>query len=187
MTDRIDALERLQKLRESGAITEAEFDREKAALLEQPESSPATIEPPSAHGPRSTGRVPIWALLAAGAVLLALIVGAMLLLRSSDGGRASGDDVTARAEANESAPVNAVEAAPAPTIRSRPETEQLAAAFRAAFGNRPTRQVGQADITYRPGTLLWIGERAVLISDGTNPHECHACAGMVAVHALLPA
>lgn len=82
------------------------------------------------------------------------------------------------------APVN--EAAPAAVsgIRARPEAEQLAAAFAAAFGGNGSRSVGDSEYRYRPGGLVWIGERAVLVSAGTNSQDCHACAGTLAVHYL---
>lgn len=82
------------------------------------------------------------------------------------------------------APVN--QAAPAaPTgIRARPEAEQLAAAFAAAFGGNGARSVGDNRYRYQPAGLTWIGDRAVLVSAGTNPDDCHACAGTLAVHYL---
>lgn len=177
MTDHIEALERLQKLRESGAITEAEFEREKQRLL----------QPPAAAAPRT----PSWVWIAGGAaaiLLVALVV--ILLLRRESG-----------ADGNESASANVVSApapaanlvAPAPVetgIRTRPPAEQLAAAFRTAFGadRRARREVAElGTIIYRPGGLRWIGPRAVLVSPGRAAEESHAASGAMAVHYLEPA
>lgn len=199
MTDRIEALERLQRLRESGALSDEEFAREKAALLGH-----ADVVPPAAPvaaiaegaateaaseiyaAPEHQGP-PLW-LLAGGALLLiVIVVGAMLLLRGG-GGDQQTFDVNAAAPVNTvaEAPANVAEPAPPSGIRTRPQAEQLAAAFRTAFGGRPTREMEDAEITFRPGTLLWVGDHAVLISNGTNAEECHVCAGMVAVHHLYP-
>ena len=183
MTDRIEALERLQRLRESGALSEEEFAAEKAALLGRADAvadSTTTIV-------TAAGRRPAWLVPAiVGALLLLLIVAAILILRGG-GDEADTVAVDVPASPSEAQPQNAVTPAPEREIRSRPEAEQLAVAFRTAFGNRPTRTIDEAAISYRPGSLIWIGERAVLISNGTNAEECHACAGMVSVHYLAPA
>ena len=81
-------------------------------------------------------------------------------------------------------PVNQAGPAPAAGIRARSEREQLAAAFAAAFGANGARSVGDNDYRYDAGGLVWIGERAVLVSAGTNGQDCHACAGTLAVHYL---
>jgi len=85
------------------------------------------------------------------------------------------------------APVNQTAPAPSAGIRARPEREQLAAAFAAAFGANGSRSVGDNDYRYEAGGLVWIGDRAVLVSPGTNSQDCHACAGTLAVHYLEPA
>ena len=76
-----------------------------------------------------------------------------------------------------------------PAMRDRPAADQLALAFRAAFGRAgaATRSVEGSELVYRPGELRWIGDRAVLVSPGTNREDCHACAGALAVHYLEPA
>jgi hypothetical protein len=79
-------------------------------------------------------------------------------------------------------------AAPPATIRARSAREQLVAAFAAAFGGgRATREVDRVSYTYRPGGLIWIGERAILVSPGANRDDCHACAGTLAIHYLVAA
>jgi hypothetical protein len=194
MTDRIEALERLQRLRETGALTEEEFAAEKAALLGRADAA-AEVRP--AEGATETTTVavkmrrPEWLIpaIVAGA-LLVFIVAALLILRGGGGGGDTPGDTGATVNAAAPAPappvVNEVQPAPEPAIRSRPASEQLAAAFATAFGGRATRTVDEAEIRFRPGSLTWIGNRAVLVSNGTNSEECHACAGMVAVHYLTP-
>jgi hypothetical protein len=61
---------------------------------------------------------------------------------------------------------------------------QLARAFEAAFG-----KAGQAQLTtyeetriYRPSRLLRAGDKLVLLSEGKNVSDCHACSGAVAIH-----
>lgn len=125
----------------------------------------------------ANGRL-LW--VAAGAFLLGVVAVVIVLLMRRD----------------EAAPppVRTAQAAvPAPPpepadIRSRPAAAQLAAAFEAAFHGRPpaTRMVGDNEIVYRPARLLWIGERAVLVSAGANSFGCHVCAGLLAVHYLEP-
>ncbi|HEY0011596.1 MAG TPA: SHOCT domain-containing protein [Allosphingosinicella sp.] len=199
MTDRIEALERLQRLRESGALSDEEFRQEKAALLgggDAPLPGPPTAAiaeggaadaaaqiyaPPGRRGP------PLW-MMAAGAILLiAVVVGAMFLLRGGGGRETFDAGSIPPANVVADPPANATASAPEPVgIRTRPEAEQLAAAFRAAFGGQPVRDADDGEITYRAARLLWVGERAVLISNGSNAEECHVCAGAVAVHHLLP-
>lgn len=131
--------------------------------------------------PTGTGRGRL-ALIAVGAFILgALTVLLFALLRRDEGAEAA---PSARAAAaNQAAPVQA-EA----DVRTRPRSEQLAAAFEAAFGGRSpaTRRVGGETIAYRPAGLRWVGDRAVLVSTGNNAQDCHACAGWIAIHYLAP-
>lgn len=173
MTDHIEALERLQRLRESGALSDAEFEREKERLLLPAVATAARPQP--------------WIWIAGGAAALLLVVVLAILLLRREG----------RTQGNESASANLVTApapeasvtAPAPveaSIRTRPPAEQLAAAFRTAFGRdrSATRRADGATITYTPGGLRWIGDRAVLVSPGRSSEACHACDGALAVHYL---
>ena len=198
MTERIEALERLQRLRESGALSDEEFQQEKAALLGRGEApfpgppaaaiaeSGAADAAAEIYAPRGRRGPPLWMMLGAVLLLLALVAAAMLLLRGGGEPQAFDTD-TAPPAAPVAEPVNLTSAAPEPAgIRARPEPEQLAAAFRAAFAGRPVRDAEDGEITYRPARLLWAGNRAVLISNGSNAEECHVCAGVVAVHHLLP-
>jgi hypothetical protein len=63
---------------------------------------------------------------------------------------------------------------------------QLGKAFEAAFGKS-----GQAELTagddrriFRPSRLLRVGDKYVLLSEGTNVSDCHVCAGALAIHYL---
>lgn len=77
---------------------------------------------------------------------------------------------------------------PIPPAKALPQSEQLALAFRAAFGSdrEARRTVGENSYVYTPERLEWVGNRAMLISLGRNPDDCHACSGAMAIHYLLP-
>ena len=179
MTDRIEALERLQRLRESGALSEDEFEREKAALFAPPREAVTVAAP-------GRGGVPGWALAAGAAAILLIAVAAALLMRRGGEREASDVNVAASAPQPQNVQANAVEPAPPSGIRTRPAAEQLRAAFRTAFGSdrSASRTSEGARITYTPGGLRWIGPRAVLVSAGRSDQDCHACSGAIAVHYL---
>lgn len=92
---------------------------------------------------------------------------------------------------NQAAPSQTSEAsAPAqPAVRALPIEEQRTLAFKAAFGGEKASvvEVGDERLRYSPGKLVWIGDRAVLLSPGENLDECHACTGALAIHYLAPA
>ena len=79
MTDHIEALERLAKLHQSGALTDAEFAAQKARLLEGRIEPTAPVYPAapaySAEPTTSDGIQPLWLLLGA---LLAVGLGVLL-------------------------------------------------------------------------------------------------------------
>lgn len=126
----------------------------------------------------------IW--IAGGAAAVVLIALVLILLTRGESGTGGNES----ASANIVAPAPTANlAAPAPVeagIRTRPHAQQLAAAFRTAFGRdrRATRRIDGAIITYTPGGLRWIGDRAVLVSPGQSDQQCHACDGALAVHYL---
>ena len=174
MTDHIEALERLQKLRESGALTGAEFERREKERL---------LRPPAAAAPRP----PSWIWIAGGAAAIVLIALLVVLLTRPESEPEGNGAASANVMAAPAPAANAVAPVPVETgIRTRPEREQLAAAFRAAFGRdrRATRMVDGANVTYTPGGLRWLGDRAVLVSPGRSDQQCHACSGALAVHYL---
>jgi hypothetical protein len=70
------------------------------------------------------------------------------------------------------------------TIRQLPAADQLSRAFDAAFGTSTILSVDGERLSFEPSRLLWIGDRAVLLSSGTNAEDCHACTGALAIHYL---
>jgi hypothetical protein len=188
MSDRYDALERLQRLRESGALTDDEFQAEKRRLLGH-DSAPMyeQVTQIDAGAPNRSKAI-LYVLLALGAVAIA--VGAGLLIgrgaRPDDSGIVN---LSATAPAEASAEQNMIQPPPQ-DVRSLTEAEQRARAFAAAFPGshgQATGQVNGQNVVYRPATLRWIGDRAVLISPAKATGDCHACAGTLAVHYLKAA
>lgn len=186
MSERYDALERLQRLRESGALTDEEFQAEKRRLLGH-DMAPASerVTEVETEAPRS--RTPLYVLLGAGGIAIA--VGLGLLLGRTAGG--SHDEGIVNLPAPAEAPVDTslLNAAPpqAQDVRSLPKGEQLGRAFAAAFGGAQGQATAAAhgqNVVYKPKDLFWIGDRAVLISAGPSTEDCHACAGALAVHYL---
>lgn len=127
----------------------------------------------------------IWA--AVGSFLLGgAIMGLVIFLWLGRGGEAGPVEPPTRVQAN------AGQAAVVPSgrdIRTRPDGEQLAAAFQAAFGRRGSARQDTGDQTYiyHPAKLVWTGDRAALISLGENAETSHAASGTMAVHYLSPA
>jgi hypothetical protein len=176
MLERIEALERLTRLKDQGALNEEEFARQKALLLDDAPETPATRP-----------RVRVVALGVSGAVIIAAS-GAMAWWLF---GRPTIDEQKVGSVTNIAAalPPIAMPAAPrTPDIRTLPADEQLARAFEAAFGRRgrATKTVDGSRLIYSPGRLIWVSDRAVLISPGRNEQDCHACAGTLAIHYLTP-
>jgi hypothetical protein len=190
MSERYDALERLQRLRESGALTDEEFQAEKRRLLGY-DNGPAVervTEVEAGDGKRS--RTWLYVLLGAGGLAIAIVVG-LLVGRTANSGHDEGI-VNLPAPAEAPADTNLLNAAPpqAQDIRTLPKAEQLARAFAIAFGGahgQATVKADQWNVVYKPKDLFWIGDRAVLISAGPSTEDCHACAGALAVHYLKAA
>jgi hypothetical protein len=161
-------LERLQHLRETGALTDEEFEKEKSALLTQ-------------------RRLVWW--VAGGAVITTIAAAAIMF----------GPQNTRPPTANPTRPKSGTPdrtsslAAAAPvvekTIRDQPMREQMMAAFKTAFGQLPPTKVKTSDAVrvFRPTSLIWLGDRAILLSEGTNVSDCHACTGALAIHYLAAA
>jgi hypothetical protein len=186
MNDRYDALERLQRLRESGALTDEEFQTEKRRLLA------AEAEPLREHRTqvsveeRPRSKTPIYLLLGGGGLAIA-VAAALLIGRGSRGDDSGIVNLSATAPAENAADMNLLQGPPpVQDVRSLTKQEQLGRAFAAAFGS-PLQAKGDVNgqaVVYRPGTILWIGDRAVLISPAKATDDCHACAGTLAVHYL---
>ena len=190
MSSRYEELERLQRLRTSGALSDAEFELEKKRLLggaaPEPAAAPTTAVA-SEPGADNRKRNIVYAMAAIVGVTVAILAG--LWLGSDVGGGKSAPEANVSIAQDAPAPVeNVVVATPTLDVRSMPAPEQLSRAFAAAFGTAgaATLDLGGRTLSYRPGKLIWVGDRAVLLSPGTASDNCHACVGALAVHYLVP-
>lgn len=193
MSSRYDELERLQRLRESGALTDAEFEAEKRRLLGHQSIAPEdeAVEAEAEPGPPS--RRPIW--IGLGLAALAVAVAAGLWFGNLVGGAGSGYESGnfALPQENVAAVENAIEAEAVPDVRKLPPEEQLARAFEAAFGSRGEAVLAvpgngaDEDVRYAPGRLIWLSFGPVLVSEGKVQDPAHASAGRIAIHYLKPA
>lgn len=201
MSSRYDELERLQRLRESGALTDEEFQIEKRRLLGHGESEPAERPlPPVREGTvvveeeAKASRLPL-ILIIAGIAIIVAIVGGLLLGRVVGGG---GSGNTAIQDLpmpeNEVADENLIQPSAAPDVATLGPQEQLAKAFEAAFGRPGSATVpaeagaqdGAESVTYRPGRLLQTPFGPVLVSEGKVPEAAQVNGGRIAVHYLRP-
>ncbi|HEX5182153.1 MAG TPA: SHOCT domain-containing protein [Allosphingosinicella sp.] len=194
MNRRYDELERLQRLREQGALTEEEFQAEKRRLLGNMPASGAALPPTDDQGEvideeaRRSRRV-LYSILAGIGLIVAVAIG-VLLGRTVIGGQAPPEANVAMPENEASAADENLIAPPPPTdVRTMPMQEQLTRAFAAAFNAKDQAQVqiGGRTFVYHPGRLFWVGDKAVLISPASGAGACPDCAGTVAVHYLTPA
>jgi hypothetical protein len=167
LNSKLANLERLQRLREAGALSESEFESQKSALLAQ-------------------RRLPWW--IAGGALIAAIVVAVAAFMGFQSARLQTGAPVTNAKIRASAPPPPLVATAPATekTIRDRPIHEQMTAAFKTAFGQLPPAKMKTNDAVrvFRPTRLLWLGDRAVLLSEGTNVSDCHACTGSLAIHYL---
>ncbi|HEX8308194.1 MAG TPA: SHOCT domain-containing protein [Allosphingosinicella sp.] len=195
MSSRYDELERLQRLRESGALTDEEFQAEKRRLLAHRDIGRADEVAPGAEVVETEARAPsrrrLWIILGLAGLAVAIVAG-LLLGRMSGGGDDGIIDLPMPAE-NEAADSNLVQSKALPDIRALPPEEQLARAFEAAFGSRGEAVLsvpgdGQDEgVRYAPGRLIWPAFGPVLISEGKVQDPAHVSAGKIAVHYLKPA
>jgi hypothetical protein len=192
MSSRYDELERLQRLRESGALSEEEFQAEKRRLLGNGAEPGA---PPSRHDPigivdedASRSRNALLIVLGVIGLLIAVAIGAFVG-HGIMGGRAAPEANVSLPENDATADENLIAPPPPTDIRTMPMQEQLARAFAAAFGakDQAQLQIGGRTLVYHPGRLFWVGDKAVLISPASGAGDCRDCAGTVAVHYLTPA
>lgn len=185
MSSRYDELERLQRLRESGALTDEEFEAEKRRLLGHQAVAPEDAAEAVAPGSRRR----LWIVLGAAGLLVAVVAG-IFWGRMSGGG----DEIVElpMPEQNVAAETNLVEAEPVPGVQKLPADEQLARAFEAAFGSRGEAVLAvpgegaDEDVRYAPGRLLWPAFGPVLVSEGKVQDPAHVSAGKIAVHYLKP-
>lgn len=184
MSSRYDEIERLQRLRESGALTDEEFQLEKRRLLGHETIAPVADDSPEPVGP---SRRRLWIILAVAALVLA--IGAGIYFGRTSGGDDGIIDLPMPTE-NEAADANLVEAKALPDVRALAPEEQLARAFEAAFGSRGEAVLSVAsdgadeDVRYAPGRLVWLPFGPVLVSEGKVQDPAHASAGKIAIHYL---
>jgi hypothetical protein len=192
---RYDELERLQRLRESGALTDAEFQGEKRRLLGH-ETVPSEQPVPEAEAEAEpVSRRPLYIII--GLAALAVAVAAGLWLGNLVGGGGTGESGNAVAvEENVAQDTNLIEAkTAAPDVRTLPAQEQLDRAFLAAFGTHgdallkvdaEQTEKYTEDVHYTPGRLIWPGFGPVLLSEGKVEDGPHVSAGRIAIHYLKP-
>ncbi|HEX8450435.1 MAG TPA: SHOCT domain-containing protein, partial [Allosphingosinicella sp.] len=191
MSSRYEELERLQRLRESGALTDEEFQAEKRRLLGHRSAAPEAERETVEAEPRAPSRRRLWIALGAAGLLVAIVAG-LIWGRMSGGGDDGIIDLPMPTE-NEASDSNLVEAKALPDVRSLAPQEQLARAFEAAFGSRGEAVLsvpgdGQDEgVRYAPGRLIWPAFGPVLISEGKVQDPAHVSAGKIAVHYLKPA
>jgi Short C-terminal domain len=191
MSSRYDELERLQRLRESGTLTDEEFQSEKRRLLGHETIAPEQEAAETLAEPAS--RRPLYVIIGIAALIAAVAAGLWLGNLVGVGGSAGEDGNLSLAEENEVAGENLVEAAAPPDVRTFPPEEQLARAFEAAFGSRGEAVLrvesegASEDVRYAPGRLIWPAFGPVLVSEGKVQDPAHVSAGKIAVHYLRPA
>lgn len=189
MSSRYDELERLQRLRESGALTDEEFQAEKRRLLGHETIAPPETADEAPEGEQS--RRPLY-LLVGGAALVVAIVAGLWLGNLVGGGETYEGGNAAPPQENSAVDSNLIEAQAAPDVRSLAPDEQLARAFEAAFGSRGEAALSvesdgaDEDVRYAPGRLIWPAFGPVLLSEGQVQDPAHVSAGKIAIHYLKP-
>jgi hypothetical protein len=189
--ERYEALERLQRLRESGVLTDEEFEREKKRLLTVSPPADVPVRPPAealdkeSEADARRNRNIIFILVAGGGLFVAILLGVWLGRDVGGGGSAPEANVTLPQAATPPEENIIAPAVPA-NVRALPIPEQLSRAFATAFGTSGSAalQVAGRTINYKPARFFWLGDRGVLISSGTAAEDCHACSGTLAVHYL---
>jgi hypothetical protein len=160
---RLESIERLQRLRESGALSEDEFHAEKRAVLAVGE-----------HGGR-----PRRIYFIAGAIVLTLLA-ATWAIRGQGGFQ---QNMIAPEVATESSEV-------VPTVNEavlvRTPAETLADAFEAATGHRASFSEVDAgeEITTTPIRIIQLPFGTALLTKREVKDGCHACAGSIGVYYL---
>jgi hypothetical protein len=195
MSSRYDELERLQRLRESGALSDEEFQIEKRRLLGHGESeAPVREERVVAVEEEAPSRLPLYLILGGAAVIVAIVVG--LLLGRTVGGHGTDSGMAANVALPEEnyADENLIQPAAAPDVSTLAPQERLAKAFEAAFGRRGSATVdapagaldGAQAVTFKPGRLIDAPFGPVLVSEGEVKDAAHVNGGRVAITYLRP-
>lgn len=176
--DPLSRLERLSKLHESGALSDVEFEREKALLLrpgdDQVMHANGDQLPTASAGSLKAGsnRKRRWPWLVVSAGIL-VGIGGWALADWSDG--PSGAPQVARAASSESnrqwSPGSVLpKASDRSAIRSLPQQRQVDLAFDAVFGlgEREIRVTEDATYAYAKGVVVWTDFGPVLIVEGSG-------------------
>lgn len=164
--DHIDSIERLQRLREAGALTLSEFEAEKARLL-------APAERPRS-GVRALPALIVLGVVLAGALGVWLIEPGEL------------DPVQRPPAAPSPTPASPVATAPPPAAMPLSAAEQLKVAFEAATGRSApfVRESDQGPARVEPVRLLELPFGPVLLTRSQIKDGCHACSGAIGVYYL---
>lgn len=176
MTDHLEAIERLHRLKESGALSEEEFAAQKARLLA--EATAPSVDPlphePAAPAPVNKG-------LLAGIAAAVVVAGAGAWYVLSE---RSASKPVPTAVATDGAAALATVGPPA--IATLPEGEQLRLASIAALGftGSRTRKEGVQSVITKAERLIQLPFATVLLTSTARPDGCHACSGFVGVYYL---
>jgi hypothetical protein len=195
MSSRYDALERLQRLRESGALSEEEFQIEKRRLLGHGESgAPVREETVVVADEAPASRLPLYLILGGVALIVAVVAG--LLVGRFVGGNHDTNGMAANVAVPEEnvSDEKLIQPPAAPDVSTLPPQAQLAKAFETAFGRAGSATVaapadapdGGGAVTYRPGRLVQAAFGPVLVSEGEIRDAPHVSAGRIAVSYLRP-
>jgi hypothetical protein len=192
MSSRYDELERLQRLREGGALSEEEFQIEKRRLLGHGHGEsgvPVREETVVVDDEAPPSRLPLYLILGGVALIVAVVAG--LLVGRFVGGNHDTNSMSANvavAEVNEAAE-NLIQPPPAPDVSTLPPQERLAKAFEATFGRPGAATVdapagasdGAEAVTYKPGRLIDAPFGPVLISEGEVKDAAHVNGGRISI------
>ena len=180
---RLEQLERLQRLKESGALTDEEFSREKARVLDGAGAAsplPEAQDTEQAEEQARPRRAGAGFVVGALAVAAAVGIGVWAAMPVREAVDAAGLKDTASDAAS---PVAAA-SSEAP-VELSPE-EALAAAFKAATGRDSayTLKSRDGDRTVTPLRLLDLPFGPVLLASSELADGCHGCAGAIGVYYL---
>lgn len=172
MFDKWSRLEKLNNLRQAGALSEEEFSAQKAALLAP--RSPINLKP----------------VLYTGAFVL-LVAGSAAAIRATQSAHSGPweDYSTAAATATDAATTAADAAADASFAEATAKppvtftADELATAFALRYGSKATEQVAGGVLNYFPKRLIVIKDQTLaMISEGKwEGDPCHACYGALRV------
>lgn len=166
----LDALERLAALHRDGTLSDEEFEREKARLLNPP---PPPAPPPAKRGGSGVLWVSLLVLAIAGA-------GGWYLLNRDRPAEIAPDGLQTSSSADGIGGTTL-----APPVASA--DDEMKKATEAVFGSPPSFvSRGEETVVYAPKHLVKTGFASILISEGSVENAGHVSSGKVAVHYLNP-